>query len=140
LEVRDLRVYYHTLRGAVRAVDGVTFAMQPGERLGLVEWSGSGKSASARALMRMIKPPGLIEGGEIVLDGVNLLALSEEQMRRARLADIALVAQGAMNALNPVKRVRDQIADALAAHGGGAASASRRGRRVDSRDLIPDLL
>jgi peptide/nickel transport system ATP-binding protein len=140
LEVRDLRVYYHTLRGPVRAVDGVSFSMPAGERLGLVGESGSGKSTIALALMRMIKPPGRIEGGEIILDGVNLLALSEEQIRRARLADIALVAQGAMNSLNPVKRVRDQIFDAMAAHGGVAASASRRERRVDSRDVIPDLL
>jgi oligopeptide/dipeptide ABC transporter ATP-binding protein len=139
LQVRDLRVYYHTLRGPVRAVDGVSFSMPPGERLGLVGESGSGKSTIALSLMRMIKPPGRIEGGEVVLDGVNLLALSEEEMRRARLADIALVAQGAMNSLNPVKRVRDQIADAIAAHG-SAAAAIGRGRRRDSRDVIPDLL
>jgi peptide/nickel transport system ATP-binding protein len=121
-------------------VDGVSFSMPPGERLGLVGESGSGKSTIALSLMRMIKPPGRIEGGEIVLDGVNLLALSEEQMRRARLADIALVAQGAMNSLNPVKRVRDQIADAMAAHGGVAVSIRRRRRQVDPRDVIPDLL
>ncbi|MFN8637502.1 MAG: ABC transporter ATP-binding protein [Chloroflexota bacterium] len=140
LQVRDLQVYYHTLRGPVRAVDGVSFSMQPGERLGLVGESGSGKSTIALSLMRMIKPPGQIVGGEVVLDGVNLLALSEEQMRRARLADIALVAQGAMNSLNPVKRVRDQIADALAAHGGVSNGPDGRWRKVHPQELIPDLL
>jgi peptide/nickel transport system ATP-binding protein len=117
LEVRDLRVYYHTPRGAVKAVDGVSFTLAPGERLGLVGESGSGKSTIALALMRLIKPPGKIEGGDIRLDGVDLRSLSEEQMRQLRLAGIALVAQGAMNSLNPVKRVRDQILDALADHG-----------------------
>jgi peptide/nickel transport system ATP-binding protein len=117
LEVRDLRVYYHTPRGAVKAVDGVSFTLAPGERLGLVGESGSGKTTIALALMRLIKPPGKIEGGDIRLDGTDLRSLSEEQMRQLRLAGIALVAQGAMNSLNPVKRVRDQILDALADHG-----------------------
>jgi len=132
LTVRDLRVYYHTLRGPVKAVDGVSFGLAPGDRLGLVGESGSGKSTIALTLMRMIKPPGRIEGGEVLLDGVDLLALSEEQMRRARLADIALVAQGAMSSLNPVKRIREQIADALAAH------RDARADRITER--IPDLL
>jgi peptide/nickel transport system ATP-binding protein len=117
LEVRDLRVYYHTPRGAVKAVDGVSFSLAPGERLGLVGESGSGKSTIALSLMRLIKAPGKIEGGTIRLDGADVLALSEEQMRQMRLAGIALVAQGAMNSLNPVKRVREQIIDALADHG-----------------------
>ncbi|MCC6629439.1 MAG: ABC transporter ATP-binding protein [Chloroflexi bacterium] len=117
LGVRDLRVYYHTPRGAVKAVDGVSFSLAPGERLGLVGESGSGKSTIALSLMRLIKAPGKIEGGTITLDGVDVLALSEEQMRQMRLAGIALVAQGAMNSLNPVKRVRDQVIDALADHG-----------------------
>ncbi|MFN8524535.1 MAG: ABC transporter ATP-binding protein [Chloroflexota bacterium] len=138
LTVDDLRVHYHTLRGPVRAVDGVSFQMPPGERLGLVGESGSGKSTIALSLMRMIRPPGRIEGGRIVLDGVDLLSLTDEQMRRARLADIALVAQGAMNSLNPVKRVRDQIADAIAAHPG--ATAIGRDRRADLGTLVPELM
>jgi peptide/nickel transport system ATP-binding protein len=117
LSVRDLRVYYHTPRGAVRAVDGVTFDIKAGERLGLVGESGSGKTTIALALMQLIRPPGRIEGGEVLIDGVNLIGLSEEQMRQRRLAVIAMVAQGAMNSLNPVIRVRDQIVDALKDHG-----------------------
>ena len=117
LQVRGLRVHYHTPRGAVRAVDGVSFDLRRGERLGLVGESGSGKSTIALALMRLIKPPGRIEAGEVRLDGVDLLAVPEKEMRRLRLAAIALVAQGAMNSLNPVMRVRGQMVDALRDHG-----------------------
>jgi oligopeptide/dipeptide ABC transporter ATP-binding protein len=117
LRVDDLRVWYHTRRGAVKAVDGLTFGLLPAERFGLVGESGSGKSTVALALMRLIRPPGNIEGGSVQLDGVSLLELPEEQMRRLRLASIALVAQGAMNSLNPVMRVGDQIIDALLDHG-----------------------
>ncbi len=116
LEVRDLRVHYHTRQGAVRAVNGVSFDLHANERLGLVGESGSGKSTVALALMRLIKPPGKIEGGQVKLDGLSLLELSGEKMRQIRLAGIAMVSQGAMNSLNPVARVRRQIEDALRDH------------------------
>lgn len=116
LEVRDLRVHYHTRQGAVRAVNGVSFDLHADERLGLVGESGSGKSTVALALMRLIKPPGKIEGGQVKLDGLSLLELSGEKMRQIRLAGIAMVSQGAMNSLNPVARVRRQIEDALRDH------------------------
>jgi peptide/nickel transport system ATP-binding protein len=116
LEVQDLRVYYHTPDGPVKAVDGVTFGLAPDERLGLVGESGSGKSTIALALMRMIRPPGKVETGRVELDGINVLEVSDEHMRRIRLASIALVAQGAMNSLNPVIRVREQILDAMRDH------------------------
>jgi peptide/nickel transport system ATP-binding protein len=117
LRVNDLRVWYHTPRGPVKAVDGVSFGLLPEERLGLVGESGSGKSTIALALLRLIRPPGKIESGEVRLDGINLLEVPDEQMRRLRLAAIALVAQGAMNSLNPVVRVREQIVDAMRDHG-----------------------
>ena len=116
LEVRDLHVHYHTSRGAVRAVNGVNLAIDRGERFGLVGESGSGKSTIALALLRLIRPPGRIESGEMLLDGTDLFTLTREEMRQARLAKIALVAQGAMNSLNPVVRVRDQLRDALRDH------------------------
>src|SRR5262245_42487767 len=90
LEVRELRVSYHTRRGPVRAVNGVSFFLKPGERLGLVGESGSGKSTTAMSLMRLITAPAVIEGGEVLLDGKDLLSLSEEEMRQARFAEIAL--------------------------------------------------
>jgi peptide/nickel transport system ATP-binding protein len=117
LRVRELSVRYHTSRGAVRAADAITFGLRADERLGIAGESGSGKSTLALALLRLIKPPGRIEGGEVWLDGVDLLALPAEAMRRVRLARIALVPQGSMNSLNPVTRIRDQVADALRDHG-----------------------
>ncbi len=119
LRVEDLQVNYHTPAGPVRAVNGVSFTIKPGERLGLVGESGSGKSTIALALLRLIRPPGRIDAGKVILDGVNLLELDGEAMRRQRLARIALVAQGAMNSLNPVKRVRDQIRYGLKDHDSG---------------------
>ena len=110
-------MHYHTSRGAVQAVNGVSFDIREGERLGLVGESGSGKSTIALALLRLIRPPGRIESGEMLLDGVDLLSLYEEEMRQVRLAKIALVAQGAMNSLNPVLRVKEQIRDGLNDHG-----------------------
>ena len=117
LRVKDLRVYYHTPRGAVKAVDDVSFDLRAGERFGLIGESGSGKSTIALAILRLIKPPGRVESGEIWLDGEDLLTLSEEQMRQFRLAQVALITQGAMNSLNPVIRIKQQFADGLESHG-----------------------
>jgi peptide/nickel transport system ATP-binding protein len=116
LSVENLKVYYHTKRGPVKAVDGVSFDLEPNSRLGLVGESGSGKSTMALALMRMIKSPGQIEEGKILLDGLDVVRLSERDMRSVRLNQIAMVPQGAMNSLNPVTRVRQQIIDGLLAH------------------------
>ena len=91
LDVRDLRVSYHTAAGPVRAVNGVSFFLRPGERLGLVGESGSGKTTTALSLMRLLQESAVIEGGEVLLDGVDLLRLSEEEMRQARFADISLI-------------------------------------------------
>ncbi len=133
LQVRDLHVYYHTPRGPVKAVQGVSFTLKAGERLGLVGESGSGKSTMGLALLQMIKPPGRIEGGEVILDGKKLLGLSEEEMRQVRLADIAMVAQGAMNSLNPVMRIKDQLIDGLKDHG---ARTPERELEKRVRDLL----
>jgi oligopeptide/dipeptide ABC transporter ATP-binding protein len=125
LQVRDLRVHYNTRQGAVRAVNDISFDLQAGERLGLVGESGSGKTTAAQALMRLIRPPGKIEGGQVLLDGLSLFELPDERMRQIRLAEIALVSQGAMNSLNPVTRVRRQIEDALRDHGVKLAARER---------------
>jgi peptide/nickel transport system ATP-binding protein len=116
LELRGLRVSFDHPLGLVRAVDDVSFTLQPNERFGLVGESGSGKSTMALAIMRMIRPPGHIDGGDILLNETNLSSLPDEAIRRTRLAGIALVPQGSMNALNPVMRVEAQIADAMRDH------------------------
>jgi oligopeptide/dipeptide ABC transporter ATP-binding protein len=142
LRVEDLRVAYETPDGSVRAVDGVSFGLLPFERLGLVGESGSGKSTIALALMRLLRPPGRIESGRVDLDGVNLLELDEESMRRLRLATMALVAQGAMNSLNPVVRVREQIVDAMRDHGerlSPAATSARVKELLQQVGLAPEV-
>jgi peptide/nickel transport system ATP-binding protein len=117
LRVDRLRVAYDHPRGAVRAVDEVSFSLRPHERFGLAGESGSGKSTMALAILRMIKPPGRIEGGEVWLEDTKLSGVDDAAIRRLRLAGIAMVPQGSMNSLNPVVRIRDQIADALSDHG-----------------------
>lgn len=116
LQVRGLKVYYHTPAGAVKAVDGVSFALQRGERLGLVGESGSGKSTTVLALLRLVMNPGRIEGGQVFLDDVDLLKLSDQEMRQICGARISLIPQGAMNSLNPVMRVKTQMMDTIRAH------------------------
>ncbi len=116
LQVSDLQVYYRTARGPVKAVDGVSFNLEPNTRLGLVGESGSGKSTMALALLRLLKFPGRIEGGQMLLDGLDLVALSEKEMQQLRLSQISMIPQGAMNSLNPVVRIRDQIIDGLKVH------------------------
>ena len=123
LRIEGLRVSYHTGRGPVRAVNGVSFYLRPGERLGLVGESGSGKTTTALSLMRLLEPPAHIEGGEVWLDGKDLLQLSEEEMRQARFADIALIPQGAMNSLNPMMKVGEQLKDTITAHVDTASQA-----------------
>ncbi len=117
LRVERLRVSYDHPLGPVRAVDEVSFSLLPRERFGLAGESGSGKSTMALAILHMIKPPGRIEGGAVWLEDIALSGLTDDAMRRLRLAGIAMVPQGSMNSLNPVARIREQIADALADHG-----------------------
>jgi len=133
LRIDGLKVHYFTEAGPVKAVEGVSLTLHEGERLGLVGESGSGKSTIALGLMRLIKPPGRIVAGSVVLDGQDLLRLSEEQMRKVRLKRLSLVAQGAMNSLNPVKRVRDQIAFGLRDH-----EVERNGAAFDA--FVAELL
>ena len=136
LRVQGLVVHYHTPLGAVKAADHVSFNLRTGERLGLVGESGSGKTTMALAILRMIKPPGRIEAGEIWLDDRNLMTLSEEEMRQVRLARIAMIPQGSMNSLNPVMRIKEQIGDALRDHG---VSVSRRDLEKRVRDLLQSV-
>lgn len=133
LRVEGLRVAYDHPLGAVRAVDDVSFTLRPHERFGLAGESGSGKSTMSLAILRMIKPPGHIDGGEVWLEDIAISKLPSDAVRRLRLAGIAMVPQGSMNSLNPVIRIRDQIGDAIADHG---TRLSRRDLAVRVRALL----
>lgn len=116
LKVDGLKTYYFTLRGPVKAVDNVSFEVESGEALGLAGESGCGKTTAALSIIRLVPPPGKIVDGKLLFNGVNLLELSKDDMRKIRWKEIAIIFQGAMNALNPVMRVGDQIAEAILVH------------------------
>ncbi len=116
LEVQDLKTYFDTRAGVVKAVDGVSFAVAPGESLGIVGESGSGKSVTSLSIMRLIEPPGRIAGGRICFKGRDMAALSDREVRQLRGREIGLVFQEPMTALNPVHKVGKQVVEALQAH------------------------
>ncbi len=115
LEVRNLHTRIETKFGTIDAVDGVSFSVRPGETLGLVGESGSGKSVTALSLLRLVpKPAARIVGGEVVLDGEDLLALTEQQMRKVRGRKISMILQDPQTSLNPVFSVGAQVIEAIA--------------------------
>ena len=116
LKVKNLRMYYQTSQGLIKAVDGVSFEVKKGEALGLVGESGCGKSTIALSIMRLLPPNVRLLGGEILFADEDLLTKDEEEMRNIRGRRISLIFQAALNALNPVHRVGDQIIEALQAH------------------------
>jgi len=124
LSVESLRTQFATSAGVVRAVDGLSFAIDRGEVLGLVGESGCGKSVTSLSIMRLVPPPGAIVGGSIRLDGDDLLDKDAEAMRRVRGARIGMVFQEPMTSLNPVFTIGDQIAAAVLAHAGGSRRAA----------------
>jgi peptide/nickel transport system ATP-binding protein len=127
LDIQGLEVHFETRRGIARAVNNVDLQLYKGERFGLVGESGSGKTTMILALLRMIKTPGFIAGGRAVFDdGTDLLALSDEEMRQTRLRRVAMVPQGAMNSLNPVMRIGEQIMLTMREHGEKVATLPAR--------------
>jgi peptide/nickel transport system ATP-binding protein len=118
LEVRDLRVHYATPLGDVIAVNGVSLDVYEGETLGLVGESGCGKSTLAMSILRLVQPPGRIVSGQVRILGIDLVKLKDAELRQVRWSQVALIPQGAMNSLNPVMRVKDQIAEAIETHQG----------------------
>ena len=119
LEVKDLRTYFYTEDGEVRAVDGLRYDVKKGESVGLVGESACGKSVSALSIMRLIPyPPGIIVGGEVIFKGQDLLKLSEGEMRRIRGNRIAMIFQEPMTSLNPVLTISRQLSEALELHRG----------------------
>ena len=117
IDVNDLTTYFHVEEGVVKAVDGVSFEIYPGETLGVVGESGCGKSVTSLSIMRLIEsPPGKIEKGEILFNGKDLTKLSQAQMRKIRGNDISMIFQEPMTSLNPVYTVGDQIMEAILIH------------------------
>ncbi len=116
LSVENLRSYFFTRSGLVKAVDDVSFSIEPGETLALVGESGCGKSMTALSLLRLLPEPGRVVGGEIRLDGRDLLHLPELEMRRVRGNQIAMIFQEPMTSLNPVLRIGEQISKVLCLH------------------------
>jgi peptide/nickel transport system ATP-binding protein len=128
LEVEHLTTHYRILRGWVRAVDNVSFQVQQGEALGIAGESGSGKSTIALSLLKILPAGGHIRQGKITFQGQDLVPLSEKEMRKIRWKGISIVFQGAMNALNPVFKVGDQIGEAIRLHEAGVTSADVKER------------
>ena len=136
LEVNDLRTYFYTQEGVVKAVDGTSYSVEEGETLGLVGESGCGKSVSALSILRLIpSPPGKIVSGEIMFQGRDLLKLDENEMRRIRGNDIAMVFQEPMTSLNPVLTIGRQITESLELHQDLRGRAARE-RAVELLELV----
>ncbi len=119
LDIKDLKTHFETAAGTIRAVDGISVSVRHGDTLGVVGESGSGKTVLSLSIMRLVpSPPGRIVSGNILFDGVDLLGLSEEEMRKVRGRDISMIFQEPMTSLNPVFRVGDQVAEAVSLHQG----------------------
>ncbi len=132
LEVQNLKTYYTTQRGPVKAVDDISFQVRKGEALGLAGESGCGKTTAALSILRILPTNGEIVGGKMLFRKTDLVSLNEEQMRQVRWKGISIVFQGAMNALNPLFKVGDQIVEAIITNEPGAKrkEASERTSRL----------
>ncbi|MFF8862486.1 ABC transporter ATP-binding protein [Streptomyces sp. NPDC015139] len=136
LEVCDLRVEFRTRDGVAHAVNGVSYGVDAGETLAVLGESGSGKSVTAQAVMGILDmPPGRITGGRILFQGQDLLTLKEEERRRIRGAQMAMIFQDALSALNPVLSVGDQLAEMFVVHR-GASKKDARARAVELMDRV----
>src|SRR6266853_5656268 len=135
LAVGDLSVAYATDRGAVAAVDRVSFDLHPGEFLGIVGESGCGKSTLLFAIAQLLVPPAEITGGSVTFLGRNMVGLTDRELAAVRWKDMSVVMQSAMNALNPVKSIGGQFKDAMRAHGVTSKEEIHR-RSVEVLDMV----
>ena len=136
MEVKDLTVNYETKRGPVRAAEGISFSVKKGQSLGLAGESGCGKTTVALSLMRLLPKAGRILKGQINLDGRNLLNLTDREMRQVRWRDMSIVFQGAMNALDPVYKIGDQIIEAIRTHDKEVSKEECRERAAKLLELV----
>ena len=134
LEVKDLRTSFFTDAGEVRAVDGVSFSVEPGKLMGLVGESGSGKTASVLSMMRLLPESARVVGGAVLFEGRDLLKLSEPEMRAVRGAKIAMIFQEPMTSLNPVFTIGSQIGEAVRLH---QHTVAARNARAHDRGAAP---
>jgi oligopeptide transport system ATP-binding protein len=133
LSVKDLRTYFHTDSGVVKAVDGVSFDVRQGEVLGIVGESGSGKSITAMSILGLVPiPPGRIESGQILWKGRDLLTLTDKELRSVRGGEIAMIFQDPMSALNPVYTIGNQIVEMIVAH----QPMSKKAARLKAIDML----
>ncbi len=116
LDIRDVKIYYRTLKGYSKAVDGVSLQIEEGEYLGLVGESGCGKSTIAKAILRILPPNGRIISGEILYKGQNLVAMKPKDLKAIQWKEISMIPQSAMNAFDPVYRIEDQLREAIETH------------------------
>ena len=136
LEVKNLTIGYETRAGFSLAAEGVSFSLERGKSIGFVGESGCGKTTIGMGLMRLLPENGSITNGQILFEGENLLELSDEEMRKIRWKKIAMIFQAAMNALNPVQRVDEQIAEAILTHEQGLAKTHVMDRVRELFDLV----
>lgn len=142
LEIKNLKTNFFTEEGVVKAVDGVSINMSRNEILGLVGETGCGKSVTALSILRLVRAPGKIIGGTIMFDGVNLLDLTEEQMREYRGKDITMIFQDPLNSLNPILQVGRQISEVFLLHQKEELNEiveKRRLDRIKEKQVIKDL-
>lgn len=136
LSVRDLAVQFRIERLTLRAVDGVSFDVMPGQTIGIVGESGCGKSVTSLAIMRLLpKPPAEIAGGQVIFEGRDLMALSESEMRQLRGGRLGMIFQEPMTSLNPVYTCGEQIIESIAIHSGLGGKAARA-RAIELLDLV----
>ena len=135
LEVKNLRTHFHTFKGDVKAVDGVSFSLNKGEILGIVGESGGGKSVTGFSILKLIEEPGKIVGGEIIFKGEDLVKKSERGMKNIRGSEISMIFQDPMTSLNPLYTIQQQIEEVLKLHSNMNAE-ERRNRCIE---LLTDV-